>query len=126
MKYLGIDFGTKRIGIATSDEAGEFAFPKGIIGAGNAEEEIAARCAGESIGAIVVGQSIATNEAENEVQAAVARFAQRIGALTALPVYFEREDFSSVEAHRYQTGAGVRDDSAAAVILQRFLDKQKK
>jgi RNase H-fold protein (predicted Holliday junction resolvase) len=40
-------------------------------------------------------------------------------------VYRQNELFSSVEAHRYQTKKGDRDDSAAAIILQRFLDAKK-
>lgn len=126
MKYLGIDVGTKRVGLATSDEAGGFAFPKGIVPAEDAEKKIVALCKGEHIEGIVIGQSIASNEAENDTQAFIERFAKRVEATTGLPIHFEREDFSSVEAHRYQTDAGRRDDSAAAVILQRFLDRKKK
>ncbi len=126
MKYLGIDFGTSLIGLASSDEAGEFAFPYKIIQTHEAEQEIMTICKKENISEIVIGQSIASNEGENEVQTTVARFAKRLESITKLPIRFEREDFSSVEAHRYQTKAGARDDSAAAVILQRFLDKRKK
>jgi putative holliday junction resolvase len=126
MKYLGIDYGTKRIGIAISDDAGEFAFPKGIIKADSAVQDIVRMCDEEQVKGIVIGESIASNELENEVQSAVRQFGKRLTDAVGYPVSFEREDFSSVEAHRYQTGAGRRDDSAAAIILQRFLDKRKK
>lgn len=126
MKYLGVDFGTKRVGIAVSDEAGEFAFPKKIIAGENAEKEIEKICRDEHIQGVVIGASIASNEQANELHGAAKQFADRLSAGTRLPIVFEREDFSSVEAHRYQTAAGARDDSAAAIILQRFLDKKKK
>ena len=126
MKFLGIDYGTKRIGIAISDEAGEFAFPKAVI-AGSADPliEVVKICAEEEVAGIVIGESLATNGAENTIGEQVAKFKAKLAVLTSLPVFFEREDFSSVEAHRYQTKKGERDDSAAAIILQRFLDKRK-
>ena len=126
MKYLGIDFGTKRVGLALSDESGEFAFPKEIVPFDKAQHRIVALCKEEAIGGIVFGASLATNEEENEVHTTAKRFADRLFELTNLPLFFEREDFSSVEAHRFQTTAGARDDSAAAIILQRFLDRKKK
>ncbi len=126
MKYLGVDFGTKRTGIAMSDENAEFAFPSGVVASESAMKEIVALCKKEPIKGIIVGRSIASNEAENDVQKNIDRFAAHVELTTGLPVLFEREDFSSVEAHRYQTDAGKRDDSAAAIILQRFLDKKKK
>jgi len=127
MKILGIDFGTKRIGIATSDEAGEFAFPKAILSNDtDAIEKIVALIKDEGVDTVVIGESIASNEAANSIEGKVKKFADVIGEKTRVSVVFEREDFSSVEAHRYQTGAGNRDDSAAAIILQRYLDKRKK
>ena len=90
-----------------------------------AEKNIVALCKKEVISGIVIGESIAGNEAVNEVHEKVKRFADRLSKATALPLFFQREDFSSVEAHRFQTTAGARDDSAAAIILQRFLDKKK-
>lgn len=124
MRYLGIDYGTKRVGLAVSDDMGEFAFPRGIVDTSQAVVAIAKLCKEEAIGSIVVGESLASNEAHNELAVRVNAFKEKIAALTELPVFFEREGFSTVEAHRYQTDAGNRDDSAAAIILQRFLDKQ--
>lgn len=126
MKYLGIDYGTKRVGIAISDDAGEFAFPKAIAPSVEAVETIANLCKEEGVGAIVIGESIASNEVSNELMPMVNAFKAKLALTTELPIFFEREGFSTVEAHRYQTSAGSRDDSAAAIILQRFLDKKKK
>lgn len=126
MKYLGIDFGTKRIGIAISDETGEFAFPKSIIpNSSVAVKKIATIAKEEEVAGIVIGDSVATNEEQNDIGSAVELFSHKLKDMVFVPIIFEREDFSSVEAHRYQTEVGHRDDSAAAIILQRFLDKKK-
>lgn len=126
MRYIGIDYGTKRIGLALSDDSGVFAFPHAIIPTHKAVDEIILLIQNEHIGAVVIGHSIATNSAENEIGKEVASFIKKLSVYLPIPIYSEREDFSSFEAHRYQTSAGNRDDSAAAIILQRFLDKQPK
>ncbi|MEO5646694.1 MAG: Holliday junction resolvase RuvX [Candidatus Paceibacterota bacterium] len=122
MKYLGIDYGTKRIGIALSDESGQFAFPKSIVAPDKAIAEIAGICQQESVTAIVIGKSIASNGMDNEIVPIVEKFKEKLAGVTGLPVHFQQESFSTMEAHRYQTKAGSRDDSAAAIILQRYLD----
>jgi putative Holliday junction resolvase len=128
MKYLGIDYGTKRIGIAISDDGGEFAFPKGIVDAKNAVAEIVALCQKEHIEGIVIGKSVASNGADNDIVVATEKFKEKLNVATRSPkpeIYFQQESFSTVEAHRYQVDAGKRDDSAAAIILQRFLDTNR-
>ncbi len=126
MKYLGIDYGTKRVGVAISDDAGSFAFPKAICETRTAVAEIADICKAERVEAIVIGESLASNGEPNELASLVQTFKAQLVVATTLPIYFEREGFSSFEAHRYQVDRGARDDSAAAIILQRFLDKQQK
>jgi putative holliday junction resolvase len=126
MKYLGIDFGTKRIGIALSDEGGEFAFPKEIIpNTPNALGYIKKLTEEEGIKDVVLGYSVASNDIRNEISGEIERF-KNILEKAELTIHYEREGFSSVEAYRYQQTKGPVDDSAAAIILQRFLDKRKK
>ena len=125
MKYLGIDYGTKRIGIAISDDDGEFAFPKGIIAAPHAISDIAEICEKEHVEAIVIGKSVASNGADNDIVPQTEKFKEKLSEAIKLPIFFQQESFSTVEAHRYQVDAGKRDDSAAAIILQRFLDVKK-
>jgi len=126
MKYLGIDFGTKRVGVAISDDAGSFAFPKAIYESATAVADIANLCKAERVEAIVIGESLASNGEPNTLAPLVQAFKAQLVVATTLPIFFEREGFSTVEAHRYQVDKGARDDSAAAIILQRFLDKQHK
>lgn len=123
-KYIGVDYGTKKVGIALSDETGSFAFPYTIVSPQALKETILLLKEKEDIAGIVFGLSVATNGITNELSETVQTVARAFSAIA--PVHFQQEMFSSVEAHRYQTDAGDRDDSAAAIILQRFLDKQKK
>lgn len=123
-RYVGIDYGTKKVGVALSDEEGVFAFPYAIVSPREVQKTIEVLKNKEGIIGVVFGIPFATNGAPNELVSTVKTFAKKIEAIT--PVYFQEEMHSSVEAHRYQTSAGDRDDSAAAIILQRFLDKTKK
>lgn len=123
-KYIGVDYGTKKVGIALSDESASFAFPYAIVTPQSLKETILSIKEKEPIVGIVFGLSVATNGVTNELSNTVQVVAETLSSIA--PVYFQQEMFSSVEAHRYQTDAGDRDDSAAAIILQRFLDKTKK
>ena len=126
MKYVGIDYGTKKVGIALSSDDGSFAFPREIVPTDDLLEYLQALIKEEEIQGFVIGQSLASNGQGNDIAERVQALGKKIEEKTTKPVFFVREDFSSVEAHRYQTKKGDRDDSAAAIILQRFLDKQKK
>ena len=124
MKYMGLDYGTKRIGIAISDEEGQFAFPKSIIASDAHAVAIINQIAREEgVTGIVLGESLATNEEPNEIILQTLRFKEKLATATGITVFLEREGFSTVEAHRYQPKKGNRDDSAAAIILQRYLDR---
>lgn len=126
MKYVGIDYGTKKVGIALSDEDASFAFPREIVATDDLLEYLQALIKEEDIQGVVIGESLASNGQENNLAQKVQTVVKKIEEKIGKPVFFIREDFSSVEAHRYQIKKGDRDDSAAAIILQRFLDKQKK
>jgi putative Holliday junction resolvase len=136
MKYLGIDYGTKRIGIAVSDEAGQIAFPKFVwVNDKKVLTSIKSLVSEESIGAIVFGDSVDANGKENALNAGVKDFAEQVKKETHLPIFFEKEFWSSYEAHgrqgkesknaRMQSVAKTEgvDAKAAAVILQRYLDR---
>ncbi|MBP6884868.1 MAG: Holliday junction resolvase RuvX [Candidatus Pacebacteria bacterium] len=135
MKYIGIDFGTKRIGVAVSDESGTLARPIATIkNATGLFDELGKIIVKEKVESIVVG-----NSAGNPVQFEIDEFIATITLTTMLPVETMTEAFTSVEAHG-RKGKEVKnarqtkspqkpaelDAKAAAVILQRFLDKKSK
>ena len=137
MKYLGIDYGTKNIGVAISDDGGRVAFPLRVIDAGpGALAAIDAIIKEQHIGAVVAGESRNLKGEPNLVQEDIDAFVGDLHELSGLPVHFEREFFTSVLAARQfapqeksrkqNPGHKNLDASAAALLLQSFLDKLSK
>lgn len=125
MRYLGIDYGKKRIGLSLSDEGAQFAFAKETVpNDATAIDRIGQIAARENVGAFVIGDARALSGAENPITNEVEDFAKFLGAHTGLPVEFSREAWSSMEAARFAPKGKEHDDAAAAaIILQRFLDQ---
>lgn len=132
-RALGLDVGTKTIGLALSDETGIIAFPLLTVARRGLLHDIAAvvRIASEHrVGLFVVGLPFELDGSE----ARSARLARQIGdalaAASRRPVRYVDERFTSVEAERLLIAAGVSrtrrkatiDQAAAALILQAWLD----
>jgi putative Holliday junction resolvase len=128
MRYLGIDYGAKRLGIATSDEGGSFAFPKETLPNDNtAIDRIANIVAHEHVTEIVIGDTRAVGGGENPITAEAEAFAESLARYVKVPVQKGWEAWSSIEASRFAPKGREHDDAAAAaIILQRFLDSRKK
>lgn len=137
MRYLGIDYGSKRVGLALSDESAMMAFPYKIV-PNNMEllDTIHNICGVEEISAIVLGESHDLSGQPNKIMGSIEEFKRNIEAELELPVYFQKEFMTTVEARGRegkemnnakkvakdkQVGA---DASAAALILQRYLEKK--
>src|SRR6185437_1163225 len=130
MRYLGIDYGTKRVGIALSDEAGTMGFPKSILpNSALLVQELSALIAKEQVGAVVIGESTDYAGGENPIYKAAHELGDTLGMQTGVPVYYEAETLTSAEARRQheptektrapKTHAEV-DASAAALILTSY------
>lgn len=127
MRYMGIDYGTRRIGMAQSDEEGRVAFPERIIPAReDAIVRIQKIATASRAGAIVVGLPVNMDGTEGETAAAARAFGAALGAATRLPVWFENEMFTTRMAAASGSGAEHRDASSAAIILQSYLDRMNK
>ncbi len=125
MRYLGIDYGAKRVGVAVSDEAGRVAFPHAVLP--NDKKLIAAlaaQCRERGIAGIVVGDSRDFTGAPNKIAPRIEQFSKDIAGATNLPVHAEPEFWTSVQAARWQGETDRLDASAAAIILQSFLDRE--
>ena len=124
MKYLGIDFGTKRVGTAISDAAGTIAFPRTVFpNDGKLFSALKKMIEDEKVEAIVVGDTRSHGGGDNPVTAEAETFVSKLEAETKLPIERVWEIWSSIEASRYaEKGNEHNDASAAAIILQRFLD----
>lgn len=127
MKYLGIDYGARRIGLATSDENGEFAFPKETIPNDlSSIDRITRIIRQDNIAGVVIGDTRADTGVENPITKEVETFGEALQHHAGVPVSFVREAWSSFEAARFAPKGKEHDDAAAAaIILQRFLDAHR-
>jgi putative Holliday junction resolvase len=131
MRYLGIDYGSSKIGLALSDEQGTMGFPHSIISnTPRLIDELGELIAKENVGAVVIGESRTLSGEENSI----AKDARALGALiterAGAPVFFESEVYTSTEARRVPHKEGKSrspkkniavDASAAALILTSYL-----
>ncbi|MEA1929507.1 MAG: Holliday junction resolvase RuvX [Patescibacteria group bacterium] len=137
MRFLGIDYGSKRVGLALSDESGRLAFPHEVLD--NDEQltpAIIQLCGDKRVEQIVIGESLNYQGKGNPIMKRVTTFREELAkALPKTPIYMEQETLTSAAALRTQTRRPLRpnrsekknkivDDSAAALILQTHLDRQ--
>ena len=134
MTYLAVDLGTKRIGIAISDQKGLIAQPIAIIERRSdkeAIEEITKLCSEKNVGALILGVPYSATE---EVQETFREFGRKVSEKANLPIHEWDETFSTKQAQNMVAFSDPRssrrktrdhrDDVAAAVILQEYLDHE--
>jgi putative Holliday junction resolvase len=133
MRYMGIDLGTKYIGIAVSDESGTIAQGRGVVErTSNAEavKKIEELIEEYGVQEIVMGLPLNMNGSQGERAEDSVRFAERLKAATALEVKLWDERLSTKEVTDVMIKASVRRDKrkknvdklAAQLILQSYLD----
>ncbi|MEI6581044.1 MAG: Holliday junction resolvase RuvX [bacterium] len=141
MRILGVDYGTKRIGLAISDENRTLAFPKQIVlNDANTFRIIGEILKKDNISEIVVGESVDFSGKLNVLSGRIETFILDLKEKFKLPIHKQKEFLTSVEARKSkdskknfnqlqshsrlkQKKSGRIDASAAALILQRYLDK---
>lgn len=142
-RYLGIDYGDKRIGVAISDEEGKFAFPKGVIEnrsaprSSNENEKQFSYAIGEiekiislelrrPVGAVIVGLPQNFNGEDTAQTKKVRIFAEQLKKEIGIEVIFENEILTSSQVDKSGGSTkAMQDASAAALILQGFLDRRR-
>lgn len=126
MRYLGIDYGEKRIGIAISGEEGTLAFPLDVLN--NSETlvaDISVISKENEIGGIIVGESKNYSGEDNTIMAEIVPFVEKLKKETGIMVEMHPEFLTSFAAERFQGKNDMHDASAAALILQSYLDTKK-
>jgi len=124
MKYLGIDYGSKRIGLSMGNDAECIAMPLETIENNDEVRNVLRNILRtQNIDAIVVGVPVSFDGKEYS-QAAEARAFGEIFKELGLPVHFENEMLTSKQSR--DSGATDIDASSAALILQSFLDTKLK
>jgi putative holliday junction resolvase len=136
-RYLAIDLGAKRIGIAVSDELGLTAQPVLTLETRRNTRDnlrsIARLARRFSVAAIVIGNPLHLSGDQSPRAAKTQAFAADLGVLTGLPIHLWDERLTTREAHQILYEAGrpreqhkaVVDQVAATLILQSFLDEKR-
>jgi len=129
MRILGIDYGTKRVGIAVSDPDAHFALPHSIIQRASKDdmskvvEEIVSIATINEAKTIVIGESRDYKGQPNKIMPEISVLKTDLES-RGFDVQLELEFMTSVQAERFQGKTSLSDASAAALILQAYLDKQ--
>lgn len=132
MKYLGVDYGQKRTGIAATDPEGGMAFPRRTLlmrGKDLFFAELLELAREEQAGAFVVGLPLRQDGSDSETTRQVRNMAARLQRRTDLPVYLVPEILSSWDAETRlreagKSGKALReklDQAAAVAILETFI-----
>ena len=125
VRYLGIDFGSKRIGLALSNEENVFAIPYKVIqNDKNSLKDLQKIIETNNVSDMVIGESKNYSGAENAIMKKAKLFAEKIEKTSSVKIHWEPEFLTSVEAERIQGASKMLDASAAAIILRSFLEKQ--
>jgi putative holliday junction resolvase len=126
MKYLGIDFGTKKVGFAQSDDEGRLAFPL-MISPNDAQlfKDTTELIREMKFSNIVIGESVDQKGKLNPIAKVAREFGAKLESACDVIVTYEKEWYSTVEARKQPGKEGDHnvDDQAAAIVLQRYLDK---
>ncbi|MCF7815886.1 MAG: Holliday junction resolvase RuvX [Candidatus Pacebacteria bacterium] len=122
MRLMGIDYGTKRVGIALSDDKGMMAFPHSVIpNDGTLLKSIEKIVLEEKVEKIVIGHSLGREGTPNAVHAKVEEFIQDLTLNIGLPIELEPEQYTTQEAIRFQGRTDMTDAAAASVILNSYI-----
>jgi putative holliday junction resolvase len=125
MRKMGLDFGTKKVGVALTDERGMMAFPHGVLpNDDRLLERILALVDEKGVDAIVIGHSKNKDGGDNPVQVKINEFIQNITLDRPIPVHLESEIYSTQEAIRIQGRNAQTDAAAATIILNSYLMRQ--
>jgi len=125
MRYLGIDYGTKKVGIAISDSGGSFAIPYKVLENDNAlQTTIKEICKKEGISTIVLGESVDYKNRPNPIMKEITTLRKNLEELLDIPIVFQKEILTTKEAERLQGSNDATDASAAALILRSFLEQR--
>lgn len=138
MRLLGIDLGSKRIGVSVSDRSGTIASPLTVITRGKSQrvdhDEIARLVREEEAEGVVVGLPLNMDGSEGPAAVAARQEVERMTTVVGVPVFLHDERRSTVQADQSMSQRNMNavdrravvDMVAAAFILQSWLDSRRK
>ena len=135
-KYLGVDYGDKRTGLAECDASGLIAGGIGTISEGgmkNTAERVAREAESRGCKKIIVGLPKNMDGTEGFRAETVRAFGEILASLTDIPVEYYDERMSTMEAYRFLDGSetygkkrkDVIDTLSAQIILQNYIDRER-
>lgn len=123
MRYLGLDYGSSRVGVAVSDEDGVIAFPREVLRQEDAIPRLKKIIETEHIGLVVIGLPRSMDGRKTPQTEEVENFAGQLKQELSIPIEFEDEMLTTRIAEKNSTKE-MSDASAAAIILQSYLDRR--
>jgi len=134
MRYLGLDLGDKRVGVAISDKTNTISNPYQIISQENLFNELETIINQENITDIVIGFPKNMNNTVGESAKNVLLVKEKIENNFAVKVYLQDERRTTIAANEIMQQSNMTrrkrrqkvDEMAAAIILQTFLDRSEK
>ena len=126
MKLMSIDYGEKRVGLASTDETGHFALPRAVLP--NDEtllDKVLRFKEQEGIEKIIIGESRDFKGNPNPILREIAKFKTELEK-RGVETIFHPEVLTTVEARRLQGTTPMTDASAAALILKSYLELNSK
>ena len=135
-KYLGVDYGDKRTGLAECDVSGMLAGGIGTISEGGMRKtaiRVAKEAEARSCKKIVIGLPKNMDGSEGPRADVVKAFAEILAELTQIPIDFYDERMTTMVAYRYlgETGTFGKkrrdavDTLSAELILQSYIDRER-
>ncbi len=134
MRTLGIDFGTKRVGLAITDPEGRMAFARQSI-ARTTRDSLFAELVGlieaEGVGAVVVGLPLTMDGGDSLTTRQARNFAESLARRVSCPIHLVDERLSSAAAEEQLKEAGLcsrkrkdkLDSQAAVQILEAWISQ---
>lgn len=125
MRWLGVDFGEIRVGLAISDPDERYAVPLEVVASSAAFPAIRSIVERDYVRGIVIGLPLLPSGDEGDTAARARRLGDRIARQLDLPVEYEDERLTTVVAEQMTLRKGPSDDLAATIMLQQFLDRRR-
>ena len=128
MRYVGIDYGAKRMGMAVGDDEMRIATPRRVVLRENDVQvigEVVAIIRQEQAEKIIMGLPLAHDGSETDESREVRAFARKLKEKTDMPIEFENEIFTTRMASHGGVKKEDKDAASAAIILQSYLDRKQ-
>lgn len=132
MKILSIDYGTKRVGLAVSDETETFAHRLEPIQNFKDEDALLDKLANilesEAIEDVIIGLPLGVDEKDTEMSKTIQLFVQRLNTLTKSDVKTVNETYTTRQAYSNRgNNKGIKsiDSESARILLQEYMDDKK-